>query len=162
MVGAVGRAKILAARLIKRRRLRTLNDEDLHYRAIGYHSFNLYAFAMLAKVFPNHPFWQSETFATALRYADSQEYRRRIEDNKYGYPYNPPGFEVPYAMTVFPHAFKGNLELEWETWVSSQLRRCFDFESNQMIGGTEDPRTHAARLYEATRVPDIRVASDGV
>lgn len=156
--GAVGRTKIVAARLIKRRRLRTLNDEDLRYRAVGYHSFNLYAFAVLAKAVPDHPFWRTETFVKVLRYADSEEYCRQIDDNKYGYPYNPPGFELPYAMSVFPYAFRGDLRLESAAWVSNQLQRCFDPESNQMIGGTEDERTQAARLYEATRLADVRVA----
>ena len=32
-----------------------------------------------------------------------------------------------------------------------------DFESHMMSRGTEDPVTHTARLYEATRLPDLAV-----
>ena len=151
----IGRAKIFTVRLIRRRRLRTLNDDDLHYRAIGYHSFNLYAFAMLAEAIPDHPFWQTEKFSEVLRYIQTDSYRDGIDGNKYGYPYNPPGFEVPYAMSVFSPAYLNNGQSDSKTWVSEQLRRCFDFGSRQMSGGTTDPLTHAARLYEATRLPDV-------
>jgi hypothetical protein len=151
----IGRTKIFTARLIKRRRLRTLNDDDLHYRAIGYHSFNLYAFAILAEAIPDHPFWRSEKFLKVLHYVDSSSYRDAIDENKYGYPYNPPGFEIPYAMSVFSRVLVDNDQSGSRTWVSEQLRRCFNFDSRQMSGGTADPVTHAARLYEATRLPDV-------
>ncbi len=156
----IGRAKILTVRLIKRRRLRTLNDADLHYRAVGYHSFNLYAFGMLAEAIPDHPFWQSERFSRALRYVESGSYRDGIDQNKYGYPYNPPGFEIPYAKSVFASSFTTGDQSDPETWVSEQLRRCFDFGSSQMSLGTADSLTHAARLYEATRIPNVRLALD--
>ncbi len=26
---------------------------------------------------------------------------RKLTNNKYGYPYNPPGFEVPYSLSIF-------------------------------------------------------------
>jgi hypothetical protein len=151
----IGRTKIFTARLIKRRRLRTLNDDDLRYRAIGYHSFNLYAFGMLAEAIPDHPFWRSEKFLKVLHYVDSISYRDAISQNKYGYPYNPPGFEVPYAMRVFSRAFVDHDQSGSKAWVSEQLRRCFNFDSRQMSSGTTDPLTHAARLYEAIRLPDV-------
>jgi len=125
----------------------------LAYKAVGYHAFNLYALALLKQQYPDHPFWRSAKFDAAWRYAQSEVYRRGLEDNKYGYPYNPPGFEMAFALEVFAE----NARAEQERWVSEQFRRCYDFESHMMSRGTEDPVTYAARLYEATRLPNLMV-----
>ncbi|MGE5763777.1 MAG: hypothetical protein ACM3ZF_07850 [Mycobacterium leprae] len=75
---------------------------DPRYRkAIGYHGFNLYAFAMLRQHLPRHPFWSSGTMRRVIAYTDTDEYREGLESNKYGYPYNSAGFEVAFALHVF-------------------------------------------------------------
>lgn len=125
----------------------------LAYKEVGYHSFNLYGFALLKQQYPDHAFWGSTKFKSALNYAQSEAYLRDIKDNQYGYPYNPSGFEMAFALEVF---FTNNRS-EQERWLSEQLRHCYDFESHMMTRGTKDPVTHAARLYEATRLPNLAV-----
>ena len=75
--------------------------EKMIYKSIGYHQFNMYAFAMLKEKVPNHPFWESPEFGRSVNYLVSKEFKNELIDNRYGYPYNPPGFEVPYALSVF-------------------------------------------------------------
>ncbi len=123
----------------------------MRYKAVGYHSFNMYAFGLLKGVFQNHAFWQSDKFMSALRYMSSRAYKKAVINNKYAYPYNPPGFEVPFAMEVLDNA----LAREKANLLSSQFRHGFSLEENMFSRNTEDPNTASARLYEATRMKDI-------
>lgn len=129
-------------------------ERAMHRKAIGYHAFNLYALALLKQSLPSHAFWQSPQLQRALAYVHTEEYVQGLEGNEYGYPYNPPGFEVAVALEVFIDQAR-SLQ-EW--WVSQQLTRCYDLESHMMSRNTEDPATHAARLYEATRLPDMSIS----
>lgn len=150
--GKVGRVKRFLPRLMREGRSGVGQDE-MYHKSIGYHAFNSYALALLKQQFPGHPFWQSEQMRTVLAYIGTDEFIKALQQNKYGYPYNPPGFEVAFALEVFTdNASKGQ-----EKWLSEQFRRCYDFKSHMMSRGTEDPVTYAARLYEATRLPDLTV-----
>src|SRR5690606_29952050 len=70
-------------------------------RAIGYHAFNMYAFALLKQQYPAHPFWQSQKFQQTLTYMQSEAYAQAVVGNKYGYSYNPSGFEIAFALEIF-------------------------------------------------------------
>ena len=136
--------------------MRTALKRDPYYsKSLGYHSFNLYAFGILHGTLPDHPFWQSKIIKSMLRYVEHKEYAPGVEHNKYGYSYNPPGFEVAFALHEFADTIQRDATAEMAAWVSRQLGRCYDFESNQMSLNTEDPNTHAARIYEATRLPEL-------
>ena len=78
-----------------------------------------------------------------------------MEKNKYGYPYNPPGFEVAFALSGFRDYYASDTDSDVKQWVSAQFRRCYDSESQMMSLDTNDPVTLAARLYEATRLPEM-------
>lgn len=147
----------LVRNLLRGRDIQRPDGEAMRHKAIGYHAFNLYAISILASRYPEHPVWKSDKLRAALRYIETDEYVQGLEDNEFGYPYNPPGFEVAYTLTVFADKFEGNVQPDMGGWVSRQLERCYDFESHQMSLGTEDPITHAARLYEATRLPDLTI-----
>lgn len=125
----------------------------LKQKEIGYHSFNLYAFGLLKRVYPNHSFWKNEKFLSALEYAKSEDYSKHVQASKYGYPYNPPGFEIPFVLETFC-TDEDTRELR-SHWVSEQLLRCYDFDSKLMTKDTADKHTHAARIYEATRLSDL-------
>lgn len=135
-----------------------LTGKEIRRKAMGYHSFNLYALALLYKRYPEHPFWESETFRKIWEYARSDAYREGLDGNSYGYPYNPPGFEIPFALEVFGDDSKTESQ-EW--WLSSQLQRCYDPQTHQLSRNTEDPVTLTARLYQATRLPNIDVDIEG-
>ncbi len=130
-------------------------NNQMPYKEIGYHAFNMYAFSMLKQCIPEHPLWQSANFNSALEFMNKAEFINGLEDNIYGYPYNPPGFEVAFAMQEFSEHLSFSKSGEW--WVEQQLSRCYNKEKNMMNKSTEDETTLAARLYESTRLKDIEI-----
>ena len=118
---------------------------------VGYHAFNLYGLALLKQRFPFHPLWAQPKLALVLRFPKSDTYLQALEQNEYGYSYNPVGFEVALALQVFE---------PWDTdsaswWVTHQISRTYDHQQNVMRLGGGDPVTLAARLYEACRLQDV-------
>ncbi|WP_144868463.1 agl cluster protein AglQ [Hyella patelloides] len=129
------------------------NNHQLAYKAIGYQSFNLYAFALLKQVYPDHHLWANKTFKTALEYSQSKKYFDDVENNDYGYPYNPTGLEMPFVIQVFSQIN----QLMQTKWLSKQINLCYDFDKNMMTKNTKDPVTLSSRLYEATRLPNLDI-----
>jgi hypothetical protein len=122
--------------------------------SIGYHTFNLYGFALLKQAYPDSPFWISRRFPPMWKPIDSQEFPRLAVDNPYAYLYNPSGIEIAFALQVFRPQAQEQIKLN----LAEQISRCFDFETGYMeAGGTKDPLTLAARLYEAIRLPNYTV-----
>lgn len=128
-----------------------VNSERWHHRSVGYHAFNLYAFALLQPIFPQHPFWQSELFKALWAYTHTDDHKQAVAKNDYGYRYNPVGIEVAFAL----EKFSKNAQSAQTWWLSEQCRRSFNKQQGLMNQNTEDPATHAARIYEATRLPDL-------
>ncbi len=124
------------------------------YKSIGYHHFNMYAFAMLKEQFPDHPIWDSPKFIKSVDYLISDKFKNELSDNIYGFPYNPPGFEVPYALSVFTDLSGHDLVTSSFWWVNEQFKRCYNVETRMMDRNTEDPITHTARIYEVNRLPN--------
>ena len=123
------------------------------YRSVGYHSFNMYAFAILKTQAPSHPFWGSESFKKAVDYMLTVEYRHNLTNNKYGYPYNPSGFEVPYSLSILKDLNEKELIEISQWWISEQFKMCYNEKTGMMDRNTEDALTHTARIYELTRLP---------
>ena len=134
-------------------RTRRARDHELSRKAAGYHAFNLYGFALLASRLPGHAFWRGPRFTRAWNFAATPSFRESLESNEYAYPYNPAGIEMAFAHEVFGRDAK----LEQERWLAEQLRRHYDFDAHRLARATPDPTTLAARLYEATRLPDLAV-----
>lgn len=129
-------------------------QEQLMLRSIGYHSFNMYAFALIRKNAVKHPFWASDKCGGMIDYLLTDGYNRDLEDNPYGYPYNPVGFEVPYALSVLKPMIPSELVRICTHWVNEQLKRSYNKGTKMMDRNTEDPATHSARIYEAGRLED--------
>ncbi len=127
--------------------------ERMIYKSIGYHGFNMYAFAMLKETLLDHPFWKSPEFGRSVDYLISDEFKNGLSENSYGYPYNPPGYEVPYALSVLTDMSEDELVEISSWWVNEQFRRCYNSETQLMDRNTEDPLTHTARIYELARLP---------
>mgnify|MGYP001189240708 FL=1 len=124
------------------------------YKSIGYHAFNLYGLSMLKNNIECSNIWPENIVSKALEYAKSSDFANQLEGNEFGFPYNPPGFELPFAL------IKLDKSTNTETFtnvVSKQLSMCFDFDNYSMDINTKDPVTHAARFYEATRLPNLSV-----
>jgi len=127
--------------------------EAMFYKSIGYHAFNIYAFSLLRQQMQDYPFWSSSALQKMVDYLQTDEYRRSIWDNKYGFPYNPPGFEIPFSLFVLKGLSKEELIGITQHWAGEQFRRCLNSKTGKMERNTEDPETHTARLYELTRLP---------
>jgi len=139
--------------ILSKKNLRRIK-KDLVYKSIGYHSFNMYAFAILKQNLPEHPFWKYYQFLKSIKYLSSKEYIKELEKNKYGFPYNPPGFEIPFALYKFG-GFKGErFKTLLSYWIGEQLKQCYNAKNGLMDRNTEDPETHTARVYELTRFMD--------
>jgi len=132
------------------------SGDPMKETSIGYHSFNMYAFAALYEIYPNHPFWDHEKFQRALDYARSEEFKRQLNGNPYGYPYNVSGIEMAYVLEVFDDDTRE--QQRW--WLKQQFERTLDPETMTMSRNNPDPATLTARLYEATRLPDIELSLD--
>ena len=39
----------------------------------------------------------------------TDNYKKNLDENKYGYSYNPPGFEVPYALAILSNLNENDL-----------------------------------------------------
>ena len=126
-------------------------------KSVGYHSFNLYAFALLQEAYPNHAFWNDSKLEETVAYTKRDAYADALDGNPYGYPYNCSGFEIAYALDVL-----SNIDSEdRRQWLERQLERTYDPETNTLSRNNPDPTTLTARLYEATRVAetDVTLAS---
>lgn len=121
---------------------------------VGYHAFHLYGLAMIKENIPEHKIWSSEGIKKTLQYMMSKSYESEVMQSKYGLGYNPPGFEVAFALQVFSNIIDDPSVIEnkiiW--WLGQQIEKTFDFDSGLMNKVQYDPVTYAARLYEATRL----------
>ena len=149
--------------LLLLKRLKNIRKSSMHKRqkalssmyhlSLGYHSFNLYAFAMLKKFYPDFSFWKSAKFKKALRFIETEEYEKKLENHEYGFGYNVTGIEIAYVLSVF----MGNSTDRQKYWLEKQLQKNYDFQANMLNRKTCDPETLSARLYEATRIRNIEL-----
>lgn len=125
----------------------------LYIKSVGYHSFNLYAYAILKKYFPFHGFWKSETFLKMLSTTNNKDFLDNLDKGPYGWPYNPTGIELAYVGKVF------SLGEEYvQKWLSMQYKKTYDSVSDDlMTKGSPDITTSSARIYEAVRIVDSSV-----
>lgn len=124
----------------------------LRVKAVGYHAFNAYAFALVHRALPDLRIGTQGGVAAALNYLISDEYSEAIGRSPYGFAYNPPGFEAAVTIgTFFPHR-----QQDVEHWIGRQLAESYNATSGQFDRRVADPTTSAARLYEACRLPSPR------
>ncbi len=128
-----------------------INKKQIIQKAIGYHQFNLYAFGVLKENYPGLSFWKSEKFQKALKFIESEEYEKGLENNEFGFDYNVAGIETAYVLKVF----KKNSGKLQKYWLEKQLRRNYDFEKGLLCKNTDDSETLSARIYEATRLSNL-------
>ncbi|MDA8933351.1 hypothetical protein N9H11_04210 [Candidatus Pelagibacter ubique] len=124
--------------------------KTLYIKSVGYHSFNLYAYAILKKYFPSHGFWKSEIFLKMISITNNKAFLDNLDKGPYGWPYNPTGIELAYVGKIFSLG-DGYVQ----KWLSMQYKKTYDSVSDDlMIKGSADITTSSARIYEATRIAD--------
>ena len=137
----------------KTNNLDRMYQEKMVNKSIGYHQFNMYAFGQLKESVPDHPFWQSKEYKKSIKFLLSDEFKNGVRQNIYGFPYNPPGFEVPYALSMFPNLDAEEIVEISTWWINEQFNRSYNPETTMMDRNTDDTLTHTARIYEITRLP---------
>jgi hypothetical protein len=141
-----GKAKI-------KRRLKHMLKAGLYkndrVKEVGYHSFNLYAFAVLKTVLPDNRFWSTALWNSILGYQDQPEFVELIEISPYGYAYNVPGFEMPFVNEVF--GFRRVSGRSSQLWLDSQLSFALNNDQSMLSQGNPDGETLTARVYECSR-----------
>lgn len=151
-----------------------LNRKSLEYKEQGYHVFNLAAFARLNNVLPMVSLKENVKILKAFDYVYSKyfieglENRNFIKDislnnqnlqplelsiNVYGYPYNVPGFELPFVAK----SFKDQKLMEIaDKCIARQLELTFDNDNYILSKCVHDVHTVNYRIYEYYRYLELR------
>lgn len=134
--------------------LRSLRrNQKMVHKEVGYHAFNLYAFALIFTRFPDASLWHTPKFDKVLKFIQHKSFYQALDNNPYSYPYNPTGFEVAYTIQTFATKFsEAEKRIKW--WLSQQLIRTFSTANMVFEKDTPDPHTLTARVYEAARLND--------
>lgn len=132
-----------------------LKKTNIRLMSIGYHQFNMYAFAMLKENFPQHDLWSDEVIQRIVNFSLSDTYKLGIEreENIYGIPYNSPFFELPYSLSVLSDLTKDKIVKIADYWGKKQIEKTYDNNNIAFTRNNPDPETLTARIYEITRVP---------
>ncbi|MEC3880164.1 hypothetical protein [Parapedobacter sp. 10938] len=132
------------------------SSKHLYYKSVGYHGFNLYALSIIDETVPSLEIFEVSKVKKAMSVLEMSNFGNNLEKSKYGYPYNPAGIELAYACQRVAK------EKESKLWIQQQFDRTFDLTANLMIKGKPfDVNTAAARLYEAVRLKDAEIVTDG-
>lgn len=125
-------------------------------RGAGYHAFNLHALGMLADVFAEHSVWKENVIQQIWETVENPAFEAALEDNVYGSPYNPAGFEIAYAASFFAQESKREkIQRHWLNW---QVCRHWNPATGLMDLNCPDPVTLAARLYEGVTLSELPVS----
>jgi len=128
--------------------LRVKSHKKNYSKSVGYHSFNLYAFALLKKIFPHHKFWSSLKFTKMLNVTKSKNFLFSLDSSIFGWPYNPPGIELAFVGEVFDMGREYS-----QSWINLQYDRTFNSTTGDLLThNVPDSLTSAARIYEAMRL----------
>ncbi|MEQ9441130.1 MAG: hypothetical protein RIG62_18955 [Cyclobacteriaceae bacterium] len=125
--------------------------EKMLMKSIGYHSFNTYAFALLHANVGTHPIWKQSRFRKIIDFLFTNEYAKGIENNRYSFSYNPPGYEIPYSLFSFEDDDQSNIQCS-QLYLQQQIDNCYNPSSKLMDKNNEDPFTLTARVYELSRL----------
>jgi hypothetical protein len=125
-----------------------IKNKDIYYKSVGYHAFNLYAFALLKRKFPDHPFWSSKKMEKMLKITKNKKFIVDLSVSEFGWQYNPPGVELAFVGEVFEMGHE-----YCQKWLNLQLKHTYNKNNSELLTkNSHDINTSMARLYELTRL----------
>ena len=146
-----------------------LKKPSFAYKETGYHSFNLYGFAILKENADwEIPFFDSKEFKKSIDYIYSPAYYGQLSKadrkldctrvssklsagfNVFSYSYNAPAFELPYILKCFRPGDTRNESLLTD-FAKMQLQLTYDPDTESFSKNTDDPVTLTCRIYEYLR-----------
>jgi hypothetical protein len=118
--------------------------EHLYTKSVGYHGFNLYALGLIYAENPELAIFKTNKFRSMIQVLDSEDFKIDLKNSKYSFDYNPPGFELGFALQTFGDPEKAFL------YLNEDIEHSWS-EKSEMWGVTNkyDPQTAAARVYES-------------
>lgn len=122
---------------------------DMYLHSASYHTFNLYALAMLKELGYGRELdavLDTESLLKVLRNEDLKEDLLKLPD--IGIRYNPSGIEAAYALKILGGESD---EMAIKSWVDFQIKQTGS-EAGILVGSSPDKATSAARVYEAMRL----------
>ena len=125
---------------------RTPKDQKKHVylKSVGYHGFNLYALGIIHNIFPNLSFFNTDLFKSMIDVIDTASFKSQLLESPYSFDYNPPGFELAFALQKFGDPIKAKY------FLNQDFKKSFDQKKNQWgLLNSIDPLTAAARVYES-------------
>lgn len=153
---------------------RTLNKPSYYYKEVGYHIFNVAAFARLFLVFSDNEFWESNKFKKIIEKTNSKSLYNdmQISDtmldislkntiknksekklNIYAFPYNVPGFEMCYINEVFKNRIDDNITKDY---FLKQFELTYDESNRKLEKNCFDKVTINYRVYEYYLALEVR------
>lgn len=120
---------------------------DMRERDLGYHIYSLFTLANLRLAASEHPFWSAEPLRLALELVVSDGWLDRLDENRYAYPYNAPGLELPLVARAFGDV-EQKLAATSDVALTRQVERSLDGGSGLFVRSTPDRLTLSARIYE--------------
>jgi len=138
--------KELFSRLKKKK-----NKSKFYSKSVGYHAFNLYAFAILKKYFPKEKIWQSKHFERLITAHRHKQFQMDLDTigSGFGYFYNISGIEIAFTVETF---FNNNSEAK--LWLERQLKMTYVNQNHILTKCVSDENTALARVYEAVRLTE--------
>ena len=130
---------------------RPIDMFKLYKKSVGYHAFNLYAFALLKDRLPQHTFWSSKTMKNILETTLRPRFYKILKESIYGLAYNPSGIELAYVGEKF------DMGIDYSTtWINHQLAETRTGGGRHLLTrGSHDVETSKNRLYEASRLDRV-------
>lgn len=121
---------------------------EVYSKSVGYHGFNLYAFALLREAFPHEKIWKSERFKKLINAHNGAQFQKDLQESIFGYRYNVSGIEIAFAVeTFFPQKKE-----ESTIWIERQLKETYLDDYRPLERSAVDVHLSRARIYEAARL----------
>lgn len=153
----------------------SIGRPSLRYKEVGYHIFNLMAFARLYNACPKYEFFCSKKFKKICSYLNDTTFQNELESanlqmdgsshgnslsneekslNIYGYPYNVVGFEIAYCKRILGERINDKAA---EKLISKQFKLTWDDDKNCFGNLCHDRHTVNYRIYEYYRCIELDI-----
>lgn len=120
----------------------------------GYLSFSLLALSILYSIDRTLDLWKDvklrKIIAQSISYLDNKIFHD--DGNKFGFQYNPIGFEVACLKEKFSDYFGDYKGKSIENWIIKQLSNHYDFNKMMLVKNTNDQNTFSSRIYELAKL----------
>lgn len=140
---------------IKRRFLLKNSLDEMYSKSVGYHGFNLYAYAMLKEVFPSNSIWESSLINKITSVVNTTTFKSELVESEFGYFYNVSGIEIAYAMEALCEDRDSA-----QAWIDMQFKYTFEGKSAPLTKSVIDKNTANVRLYELGRLNNYSLTNN--